>query len=86
MFVPRLPANAAQDFVAERLRRIPGIRLAEPQGAFYVLPEVSAFMGEEVEAEGFGPVPDVDALCRCCVELPPGPFPPWMACLLACWS
>ncbi len=53
-----------QDFVAERLRRIPGIRLAEPQGAFYVLPEVSAFIGEGVEAEGFGAVPDVDALCR----------------------
>lgn len=50
--------------MAERLRRIPGVKLAEPAGAFYVLPEVSAFIGEGVEAEGFGPVPDVDALCR----------------------
>lgn len=53
-----------RDFVAERLRRIPGVRLAEPQGAFYVLPEVSSFVGEGVQAEGFGAVPDVDALCR----------------------
>ncbi|GAB4817613.1 hypothetical protein N2152v2_004659 [Parachlorella kessleri] len=62
------PLVAEMDFVAERLRRIPGIRLAEPQGAFYVLPEVSAFIGEGVEAEGFGAVPDVDALCRYLIE------------------
>lgn len=40
------------------------VPLPAAQGAFYVLPEVSAFIGEGVEAEGWGPVPDVDALCR----------------------
>jgi aspartate/glutamate/aspartate-prephenate aminotransferase len=48
----------------ERLRAIDGVVLAEPQGAFYVFPEVSGLVGPEVHAKGFGPVPDVDALCR----------------------
>lgn len=52
-----------RDYVVERLRDIPGVKLAEPQGAFYVLPDVSAFVGEGAEAREFGPVPDVDALC-----------------------
>ncbi|KAG5176607.1 aspartate aminotransferase, partial [Tribonema minus] len=34
-----------RDFVMERLRRIPKINVAEPQGAFYVLPDVSAYYG-----------------------------------------
>jgi hypothetical protein len=29
----------------ERLRRIPHVRVAQPQGAFYVLPDVSAYYG-----------------------------------------
>ena len=57
-----------QDFVTQRLQQIPGVRLAPPQGAFYVMPEVSAFCGPGVEAQGFGAVPDVDALCRYLVE------------------
>lgn len=32
------------------------------QGAFYVLPEMSAFFGPGAEAQGYGPVPDADAL------------------------
>ena len=43
---------------------MPGVQLDAPQGAFYVMPEVSAFVGPGVTAAGFGPVPDVDALCR----------------------
>ena len=50
--------------MTQRLQQMPGVRLAAPQGAFYVMPEVSAFVGPGVAAEGFGPVPDVDALCR----------------------
>jgi hypothetical protein len=48
----------------ERLQRIEGLRVALPDGAFYVLPDVSAYFGAGVEAQGFGPVPDADTLCR----------------------
>lgn len=58
------PPAAPQDFVTQRLQQIPGVKLAPPQGAFYVMPEVSAFAGPGIEARGFGPVPDVDTLCR----------------------
>lgn len=53
-----------QDFVAERLRQIPGVLLAEPEGAFYVFPQVSGLVGPSAQAAGFGPIPDVDTLCR----------------------
>ncbi len=33
-----------RDFVMQRLRRIPGIRCPMPQGAFYVFPNVSAYL------------------------------------------
>ena len=33
------------------------------QGAFYVLPEMSAFFGPGVQAKDFGPIGDVDTLC-----------------------
>jgi aspartate/methionine/tyrosine aminotransferase len=52
-----------RDFMVQRLQGIDGLHVAPPDGAFYVLPECSAFFGDGVEAEGFGPVPDVDALC-----------------------
>jgi hypothetical protein len=102
-----------RDYVVQRLRAIPGIKLAEPQvwvgvglvgwqvvacavhhvpqrpcafrescpaclsptnthpkqGAFYVLPDVSAFFGPGVEAAGFGPVPDVDALAMYLIKV-----------------
>ncbi|GBG00261.1 aspartate aminotransferase, partial [Raphidocelis subcapitata] len=54
--------EARRDYIVGRLREIPGIKLAEPQGAFYVLPEMSAFFGPGAAAEGYGPVPDADAL------------------------
>lgn len=34
-----------QDMIVAKLRTIPGVNLAEPQGAFYVLPEMGAFFG-----------------------------------------
>lgn len=49
--------------IAEKLRAIPGTKLAEPQGAFYVLPEMSAFFGPGAEGKDFGPVPDSEAFC-----------------------
>lgn len=48
----------------QRLKAIAGVQLVEPTGAFYVLPELAEFCGPGAHAEGFGPVPDVDALCR----------------------
>ena len=49
--------------IAAKLRAIPGVKLAEPQGAFYVLPEMSAFFGPGAEAKDFGPIPDSDTFC-----------------------
>jgi aspartate aminotransferase len=36
-----------RDFVVRRLREIPGVTCSEPQGAFYVFPNVSAALGAE---------------------------------------
>ncbi|KAK9814283.1 hypothetical protein WJX72_003389 [[Myrmecia] bisecta] len=57
-----------REYVVKRLREIKGIKLAEPQGAFYVLPEMTAFFGDGVTVDGFGPIPDADMLCRYLVE------------------
>ena len=48
----------------ERLQQIPGVQLLTPEGAFYVMPDVSALIGPGASAKGFGPIPDVEALCR----------------------
>ena len=53
-----------QDLVTRELQQIPGVRVKPPNGAFYIFPEVSDLFGQGIEAHGFGPVPDVDALCR----------------------
>jgi aspartate aminotransferase len=34
-----------RDFVVQRLRAIPGVECAEPRGAFYAFPNVSAVLG-----------------------------------------
>jgi len=34
-----------RDFVVHRLRTIPGVRCPEPQGAFYVFPNLAAYLG-----------------------------------------
>ena len=57
-----------RDYVVARLKAIPGIKLTEPEGAFYVFPDVSAFIGPNVSASGFGPIPDADSLVRYLVE------------------
>ena len=53
-----------QDFVLGKLREIEGVTVAEPAGAFYVLPKMDAFFGKGAHAVGFGDVPDPDTLCR----------------------
>lgn len=58
-----------RDFVMQRLQAIEGLTTAQPQGAFYVLPDVSAFFGAGVTAEGFGEVGDGDTLARYFLEV-----------------
>ncbi len=53
-----------QDFVVEQLQQIPGVTLVEPKGAFYCLPVMASFFGPSASADGFGAIPDADALCR----------------------
>ena len=53
-----------QDFVVNRLQSIKGVEIKIPEGAFYLMPEVSAFCGPRVKAKEFGDIPDVDSLCR----------------------
>lgn len=58
-----------RDYVVGRLRELPGLTVVEPQGAFYVLPDFSAFYGPTVAADGFGDIPDADRLCRYLLEV-----------------
>ena len=58
-----------RDYVLSRLDAIPGLRVAAPDGAFYVLPDCSALVGPDVEADGFGALPDADALCQYLLEV-----------------
>lgn len=58
-----------RDYVVGRLRAVPGLTVVEPQGAFYVLPDFSAFYGPGIAAEGFGEIPDGDTLCRYLLEV-----------------
>lgn len=53
-----------QDYVVKELQQIAGVALVEPQGAFYCLPVMTSFFGASASAEGFGPIPDADTLCR----------------------
>jgi bifunctional aspartate aminotransferase and glutamate/aspartate-prephenate aminotransferase len=58
-----------RDYVVGRLRELPGLTVIDPQGAFYVLPDFSAFYGPGVSAAGFGSIPDGDTLCRYLLEV-----------------
>jgi aspartate aminotransferase len=37
-----------RDYVVERLRAIPGVKIAEPKGAFYAYPNVSVAFGRGI--------------------------------------
>jgi bifunctional aspartate aminotransferase and glutamate/aspartate-prephenate aminotransferase len=58
-----------KDYVMSRLRATEGLTTIEPEGAFYVLPDCSQYMGAGVHADDFGSVPDADALCRYLLEV-----------------
>jgi len=57
-----------RNFVSKRLNAIDGVKLPRVDGAFYVFPDVSALFGGDAEAEGFGPIANVDELCRYILE------------------
>ena len=42
-----LDYRTRRDYVVARLRKIPGVKANEPQGAFYAYPNVSVAYGEE---------------------------------------
>lgn len=48
----------------KRLQSIPGVVIPEPDGAFYALPDMTAFFGPDAEADDFGSIQDADTLCR----------------------
>jgi aspartate aminotransferase len=43
--------QARRDLIIGLLRQIPGLKVFEPQGAFYVLPDVTAFLGGELTTD-----------------------------------
>ena len=57
-----------RDFVVSKLCAIDGLTVVQPDGAFYVLPDCSAFIGEGATAQDFGPIPDADTLCKYLLE------------------
>jgi bifunctional aspartate aminotransferase and glutamate/aspartate-prephenate aminotransferase len=57
-----------RDYIVQRLQELPDLTVVLPQGAFYVLPDFSAYFGDGVSAEGFGAIPDSDTLARYLLE------------------
>eukprot|EP00239_Pterosperma_sp_CCMP1384_P006988 CAMPEP_0197857278 /NCGR_PEP_ID=MMETSP1438-20131217/30180_1 /TAXON_ID=1461541 /ORGANISM="Pterosperma sp., Strain CCMP1384" /LENGTH=415 /DNA_ID=CAMNT_0043473055 /DNA_START=14 /DNA_END=1261 /DNA_ORIENTATION=- len=53
-----------RDYVVERLQGFSGVKVVVPEGAFYVLPDVSNFFGKGISVEGFGEIPDATVLCQ----------------------
>lgn len=40
-----------RDYLLERINKIPGIQCFKPQGAFYVFPNISAYLGKKVDGK-----------------------------------
>ncbi len=40
-----------RDFMISRLKQIPGVKVNHPEGAFYIYPEMSAFLGKSYKGE-----------------------------------
>ena len=63
--------QSRRDYVVYRLEEIPGVKVAPIHGAFYALPDLRDFVSDPDRPDrrlcvgpGFGPLPDVDALCQ----------------------
>ncbi|CAH1421706.1 unnamed protein product [Lactuca virosa] len=64
-----------RDFLVKAFRELNGVKISEPQGAFYIFLDFSNYYGMEVD--GFGLINDSESLCRyllqkCQVVLVPG--------------
>ncbi|KAG1328046.1 putative Bifunctional aspartate aminotransferase and glutamate/aspartate-prephenate aminotransferase [Cocos nucifera] len=51
-----------RDFLVKSFRELEGVKISEPQGAFYLFIDFSSYYGTEVE--GFGIITDSESLCR----------------------
>ncbi|KAF8404547.1 hypothetical protein HHK36_009434 [Tetracentron sinense] len=51
-----------RDFLVKSFKELKGVKISEPQGAFYLFLDFSSYYGSE--AEGFGLIKDSESLCR----------------------
>ncbi|CBI19119.3 hypothetical protein VitviT2T_027172 [Vitis vinifera] len=51
-----------RDFLVESFRELGGVKISEPQGAFYLFLDFSSYYG--AEAEGYGIIKDSESLCK----------------------
>ncbi|CAO2172222.1 unnamed protein product [Urochloa humidicola] len=50
-----------RDYLVKHLKELPGVKISEPQGAFYLFIDFSSYYGSEVD--GFGTIKDSESLC-----------------------
>nr|XP_043617726.1 bifunctional aspartate aminotransferase and glutamate/aspartate-prephenate aminotransferase-like [Erigeron canadensis] len=55
-----------RDFLVSAFRELDGVKISEPQGAFYLFLDFSYYYGSEVD--GFGLIKDSESLCRYFLE------------------
>lgn len=51
-----------RDFLVKSFRELDGVKISEPQGAFYLFIDFSSYYGSDVE--GFGTINNSESLCR----------------------
>ncbi|MBA0770437.1 hypothetical protein Gotri_019073 [Gossypium trilobum] len=51
-----------RDFLVKSFGELEGVKISEPQGAFYLFIDFSSYYG--IEAEGFGKIENSESLCR----------------------
>ncbi|KAK7281034.1 hypothetical protein RIF29_08675 [Crotalaria pallida] len=51
-----------RDFLVQSFKEMDGVKISEPQGAFYVFIDFSSYYGKEIE--GFGIIDNSESLCR----------------------
>ncbi|GMP26183.1 hypothetical protein CsSME_00002741 [Camellia sinensis var. sinensis] len=55
-----------RDYLVKSFGELKGVKISEPQGAFYLFLDFSSYYGSE--AEGFGMIEDSESLCRYLLE------------------